>query len=237
MAPGRELDKQVAIVTGGTGALGQAISRRLLAAGAAVSIPFVVPEEAEALHNSLGGLARQQLQTTRTDVTDPHQFGMFVQGTLDRFRRVDILVNAVGGFEGGDLMSTTPETWQRMLTLNLTTCYIACRGTLPAMIQARAGRVVNIASRAVVPPQGGFLAYTVAKSGVIALTQALAEEARPYGITVNALLPSTMDTPANRRAMPEADPSRWISVESVAALVAFLAGPDAREVTGSLIMT
>jgi NAD(P)-dependent dehydrogenase (short-subunit alcohol dehydrogenase family) len=237
MAASRDFDKQVAIVSGGTGALGQAVSRCLLTAGAAVSIPFVIPQEAEALRDSLEGPDRQRLHTVATDVADPDRFEAFVQDTLKRFGRIDILVNAVGGFEAGDLVATPLPTWQRMLTLNLTTCYIGCRGVLPAMMQGRAGRIINIASRAVVPPRGGFLAYTVAKAGVIALTQALAEEARPYGITVNAVLPSTMDTPANRQAMPDADRSQWVSVESVAEVVAFLAGPESRHVTGTLVLT
>jgi NAD(P)-dependent dehydrogenase (short-subunit alcohol dehydrogenase family) len=227
---------QVAVVTGGTGALGQAISRRLLAEGVAVCIPYVVQDEADALHGVLEVPQRQRLHMVAADVSNTGQFEAFVKDTLDRFGHVDILVNAVGGFEGGDLVSTTPETWQRMLALNLTTCFIGCRGVLPAMVKARSGRIINVASRAVVPPRAGFLAYTVAKAGVIALTQALAEEARPHGITVNAVLPSTMDTPANRQAMADADWSQWVPVHSVAGVVAFLAGPDSSHVTGALVM-
>jgi NAD(P)-dependent dehydrogenase (short-subunit alcohol dehydrogenase family) len=227
---------QVAVVTGGTGALGQAISRRLLADGAAVCIPYVVQDEADALRGVLEVPERQRLYTVAADVSNAGHFDAFVKDTLDRFGRVDILVNAVGGFEGGDLVATTPETWQRMLTLNLTTCFTGCRGVLPTMMKARSGRIINVASRAVVPPRAGFLAYTVAKAGVIALTQALAEEARPHGITVNAVLPSTMDTPANRQAMADADWSQWVPVQSVAAVVAFLAGPESSHVTGALIM-
>jgi len=103
------------------------------------------------------------------------------------------------------------------------------------MLRARSGRVITIASRAVVPPMAGFLAYTVAKAGIIALTLALAREVAPHGVTVNAVLPSTMDTPANRAAMPDADRSGWVSVDSVAAVVTLLAGDGARDVTGALI--
>lgn len=227
--------EKVAIVTGGTGALGQAIARRLLAGGAAVAVPFVVPAEAEALRASLPAPERDRLHAAPADVTDPAGVDGFVSGVLARHRRLDILVCAVGGFAVGDLVSTTPEGWHRMLTLNLTATYLACHAALPAMVRARSGRVITIASRAVVPPAGGFLAYTVAKSGVIALTQALAQEVRPHAITVNAVLPSTMDTPANRAAMPDADRSGWVSVDSVAAVVTFLAGEDARDVTGALV--
>jgi NAD(P)-dependent dehydrogenase (short-subunit alcohol dehydrogenase family) len=226
---------KVAIVTGGTGALGQAISRRFLAGGAGVAVPYVVPAEADALRGSLAVPERERLHAAPADVADPAVFAGFVADVLGRFGRADVLVCAVGGFEGGDLVSTTPETWNRMLALNLTSAYVACHAVLPAMIRAGAGRVVTVASRAVLPPAGGFLAYTVAKSGVIALTQALAQEVRPHGITVNAVLPSTMDTPANRKAMPDADRSGWVSVDSVAGVIAFLAGDAARDITGALV--
>ncbi|MBI3628330.1 MAG: SDR family oxidoreductase, partial [Candidatus Rokubacteria bacterium] len=215
-----DFDKKVAIVTGGTGALGQAVSRRLLAGGAAVAVPYAVPAEADALRDALAPSERERLLAAPADVTDPVAAERFAADVLARFGRLDVLVCAVGGFAPGDLVSTPPATWHRMLALNLTSAYAACRAALPAMIRARAGRVVIVASRAVQPPAGGFLAYTVAKSGALALTQALAQEVRPHGITVNAVLPSTMDTPANRRAMPDADRSGWVSVDSVAGVIA-----------------
>jgi NAD(P)-dependent dehydrogenase (short-subunit alcohol dehydrogenase family) len=103
------------------------------------------------------------------------------------------------------------------------------------MLDAGRGRIVNVASRSVVPPAGGFLAYTVAKSGVIALTQALAQEVRGRGVTINAVLPSTMDTEANRRAMPNADRKGWVTPESVARAILFLTSDAAADVTGTLL--
>jgi len=129
------------------------------------------------------------------DGTDERAFAGFVADLLARHQRLDVLVNTVGGFAGGDLASTSLAEWRRILDLNLTSAVIGCRTVLPAMRAARRGRIVNVASRAVVPPLGGFIAYTVSKSAVIALTQALAQEERPHGIAVNAVLPSTMDTP------------------------------------------
>jgi NAD(P)-dependent dehydrogenase (short-subunit alcohol dehydrogenase family) len=229
------LDDIVAIVTGGTGALGQAISRLMLARGARVCVPFVVHEEAAALRASLAEPERQRLHAAQADVTAPARVDAFVTEVVDRFGRIDALINGVGGFAGGDLVATTPDLWNRMLTLNLTSAYVATHAVLPVMLRARAGRVISIGSRAVVPPAGGFIAYTVAKAGVIALTQALAKEVRSHGITANAVLPSTMDTPANRAAMPDADRSQWVSVESVAEVVVFLTGPVARDINGALI--
>ena len=228
--PGR-----VAIVAGGTGALGQSICLAFLSAGHTVCVPFAVPEETEALRARLGPAEAPRLDAAACDVTDETAVNRFVAGVVERHGRVDVLVNAVGGFTGGDLASTSLTEWNRMLTLNLNTAVLGCRAVLPAMTRAGRGRIVNIASRAVVPPQGGFIAYTVSKSAVITLTQALAQEVRAHGITVNAVLPSTMDTPANRQAMPEADRASWVSTDAVALVVAFLASDAAEAVSGAAV--
>lgn len=225
----------VAVVTGGTGALGQAITATLLESGAVVAIPYAVAEERAALEAQLAPDRRARLLAIPADVTDEAAVGKFVQAVRERHGRVDALVNAVGGFAGGDLVSTSRSEWERMMALNLTSAVIACRAVLPGMIAAGSGRIVSIASRAVIPPQGGFIAYTVSKAAIITLTQALAQEVRGYGITVNAVLPSTMDTPANRRAMPDADRSGWVSTADVAAVVAFLLSERAAAVTGAAV--
>jgi NAD(P)-dependent dehydrogenase (short-subunit alcohol dehydrogenase family) len=228
--PGR-----VAIVAGGTGALGQSICLAFLSVGHTVCVPFAVPEETEALRARLGPAEAPRLDAAACDVTDEAAVNRFVAGVVERHGRVDVLVNAVGGFAGGDLASTSLTEWNRMLTLNLNTAVLGCRAVLPEMTRAGRGRIVNIASRAVVPPQGGFIAYTVSKSAVITLTQALAQEVRAHGITVNAVLPSTMDTPANRQAMPEADRASWVSTDAVALVVAFLASDAAEAVSGAAV--
>jgi len=226
---------RVAIVTGGTGALGQAITANLLESGAIVAIPYAVAEERATLEGQLAPDRRARLLAIAADVTDEAAVGKFVQAVRDRHGRVDAIVNAVGGFAGGDLVSTSLLEWERMMNLNLTSAVIACRAVLPGMIAAASGRIVNIASRAVIPPQGGFIAYTVSKTAVITLTQALAQEVKRHGITVNAVLPSTMDTPANRRAMPDADRSGWVGTADVARVVAFLLSEQATAVTGAAV--
>jgi NAD(P)-dependent dehydrogenase (short-subunit alcohol dehydrogenase family) len=154
---------------------------------------------------------------------------------MARHRRLDALVNTVGGFAGGALLDTEERAWDGMLTLNLRSAYLCCRAALPPMLAAGRGRIVNVASRSVVPPTGGFVAYTVSKAGVIALTQALAHEVRARGVTVNAVLPSTMDTEANRRAMPDADRSGWVTPDSVARAILFLMSDAAADVSGTLL--
>lgn len=225
---------RVVVVSGGTGALGQSVTLRFLSEGATVCIPFAVPAERDALTARIGAADRSRVVLVEADVTNEASFERFVRGVLDGQGRIDALVNGVGGFAGGDLIATPLAEWQRVMSLNLTSAVIGCRAVLPAMTAAASGRIVNIASRAVVPPSGGFIAYTVSKAAVITLTQALAREVQ-RGITVNAVMPSTMDTPGNRTAMPDADRSDWVSTDAVADVIAYLASERAGAVSGAAI--
>ena len=226
---------RVALVTGGSGALGQAITQRFLREGAVVCVPYIVDKERARLEASVSGEAKARLVLERCDVADDAAMARLADSLRARHGRIDVLVSAVGGFAMGDLVHTDRATWDAQLTLNLTTAYVAARAVVPAMLEAGAGRVVAVASRAVVPPAGGFIAYTVAKAGVIAFVQALAVETRGKGVTVNAVLPSTMDTPANRAAMPDSDRKGWVPVEGVADAIAYLVGESAGHVTGALL--
>jgi NAD(P)-dependent dehydrogenase (short-subunit alcohol dehydrogenase family) len=229
------LDGRVAVVTGGTGALGQAITLRFLADGAVVTVPYAVEAERERLAKRVAAGDRTRLALERVDVTDLAAMTRFVEGVVSGRGKVDILVAGVGGFTGGSLLETDRATWDRMLDLNLTSAFSAAKAVLPTMVRAGYGRVVVVASRAVVTPAAGFIAYTVAKAGVIAFTQALAQETRDHGITVNAVLPSTMDTDANRAAMPDGDRKGWVPVEAVADGIAVLAREASGHITGTLL--
>jgi NAD(P)-dependent dehydrogenase (short-subunit alcohol dehydrogenase family) len=226
---------RVAIVTGGAGALGLSVTRRFLGAGAVVAIPYVVPAEADALRTAIAADQAARLVAEHVDVMDETALGGFVERVRARHRRIDVLVNLVGGFAGGDLAATSLVEWRRLMDLNLTSVVVACRAVLPEMTRARYGRIVNVASRAVLAPSGGFIAYTVGKAAVMTLTQALAQEVRAQGVTVNAVAPSTMDTPGNRQAMPDADRSTWVSTDAVAAAIAFLASEEAGGVSGAVV--
>lgn len=226
---------RVAIVTGGTGALGQAVTLRLLAGGASVAVPSIVKAEEDQLRARVPAAARDRLLIAEADVVDEASLTRFTETVLARHGRADILVCLVGGFAGGALVETDRATWDRMLAMNLTSAFTACRAVVPRMLAGGHGRVVLTASRAVLPPGAGVFAYTVSKAAVVAFTQALAAETRGRGVTVNAVAPSTMDTPANRAAMPDGDRAAWVSVESVAETIAFLAGEGAGHVTGSVI--
>ncbi|HEX3175164.1 MAG TPA: SDR family NAD(P)-dependent oxidoreductase [Methylomirabilota bacterium] len=226
---------RVVVVTGGSGALGQAITRRFLDEGATVCVPWVVEQERDRLARSVGAEAAGRLVLERCDVLDDAAIARLVDGLVARHRRLDVLVSAVGGFAMGELVQTDRALWDKMLTLNLTSAYVVARAALPHMLTVGAGRIIAVASRAVVPPTGGFIAYTVAKAGVVAFVQALAAETRDRGVTVNAVLPSTMDTPANRAAMPSVDPKTWVPVDDVAGAIAFLAAESSGHVSGTLL--
>jgi NAD(P)-dependent dehydrogenase (short-subunit alcohol dehydrogenase family) len=234
MSPG-PLANRVAIVTGGSGALGQAVTLRLLADGATVWVPYIVESERDRLLDRAGGSAEGRLFMTEVDVTDLDAMTELATAIRTRHGCLDLLVAGVGGFAGGGLLDTSRTTWDRMLELNLTSVFVGTRAVAPVMAQAGRGRIVVVASRAVVPPAAGFIAYTTAKAGAIAFVQALAVELRGRGVAVNAVLPSTMDTPANRAAMPDVDPASWVPVESVADAIAFLLRDESAHVTGTLL--
>ena len=226
---------RTAIVTGGSGALGQAITLRLLQDGLSVSVPWIVDAERDRLESRVPADARSRVSIERCDVLDPGALAALVARTEEKLGPPDVLVTVVGGFAGGSLVETDLAAWETQMRLNLTSTFLAARAVVPGMLSRGHGRIITIASRAVVPPAAGFIAYTVSKAGVIALTQALAEETRGKGVTVNTVLPSTMDTPANRAAMPDANFSKWTPVERVAEAIVFLARPEAGSVTGSLV--
>jgi len=226
---------RVALVTGGSGALGQAIVHRFLHEGDIVCVPWIVEAERARLEGSLEATTRGRVMLERCDVSDEAAMARLAATVVDKHHGLDVLVTGVGGFAGGSLVETDRATWDTMLALNLTTAFTAARAVVPHMLTAGGGRVVMIASRAVVPPAGGFIGYTVAKAGVIALMQALSQEVKARGVTVNAVAPSTMDTPANRAAMPNVDPKTWVPVTAVADAVAALAAESAGHVTGTLL--
>ena len=232
---GATLRDRVVLVTGGTGALGAAVVLGALEAGAIAVATYRDARDRDALTARTPEADRGRLHAIEADVTAADGARRLVDAVTARHARLDALVNTVGGFAGGDLLATDERAWDAMLTLNLRSAYLCCRAALPVMSAAGRGRIINVGSRSVVPPGGGFIAYTVAKSGVIALTQALAQEVRGRGVTVNAVLPSTMDTEANRRAMPAADRRGWVSPESVARAILFLASDAAADVTGTLL--
>ena len=159
-----------------------------------------------------------------------------VEKVLETAGRLDVLAHLVGGFaSGGTVAETDEETWRRVLELNLTTANRMFRAALPPMIEARRGRIIAVGSKAGLEPAAGLGAYCASKAALHALVRCTAAEVSSLGITANAVLPSVIDTPANRAAMPSADTSKWVRSETIAALVGWLASDEAADVNGALI--
>jgi NAD(P)-dependent dehydrogenase (short-subunit alcohol dehydrogenase family) len=216
---------RVVLVSGGGGALGAAVVEAFAAADARVAVVDRVAYRGAAQVHAVVGA-----------VTDEAGARAAVAEVVARHGRVDVLVNLVGGFAAGLPLAEVPvATWQHMMTLNLDSAFHMCRAALASMTEHKWGRIVNIGSRAAVEPMPQGVAYAVSKAAVVALTRNLAAEVKDFGITVNCILPSIIDTPANRNAMPDADFARWPKAEQLARIIMFLSSDDAAIVSGAAL--
>jgi len=216
---------RVIAITGGHGALGRAVLEAALAAGLKVAV----------IDHAMGHpVPEGVLEVGGVDLTDATQAEAAIAAVIGRFGRLDALLNIAGGFVWQTTYDAEPA-WDRMHALNVTTALNAVRAALPHLKASPEGRIVNIGSAAALKPAAGMGAYGAAKAGVHALTQALAEEVKDTTVTVNAVLPSIIDTPANRKDMPDADPAKWVAPTDLAAVILFLASPESRAMTGALV--
>jgi NAD(P)-dependent dehydrogenase (short-subunit alcohol dehydrogenase family) len=221
---------RVAMVTGGTGALGSAVVLDLAGSGARVAVPYTADEHWAALE-SHAGAAREQLWGAKADLTKAAAVERFVADVMERWGRVDFLICIAGGFAAGKIHETSEENWDRMFNLNLRTVYLAAHAAVPVMIQQNYGRIITTSSGAILNGGGaGIAAYAISKGAVRQLTEILANELRGYNIHAHCILPGTMDTPANRRDMPKADRSQWVTTAEVARVIRFLLSDDASAV-------
>ncbi len=226
---------RVAVITGGTGGLGRAVTLGFLKAGATVVTTYVVPAEQDRLQKEAAPY-RARLACRNVDVTDEGGVTRFAEETIAQQGRVDVLINIVGGYVGGKAVwETDLATWNHMMTLNLTSAYLCAKAIVPHMIKRNRGWIVNVASRAGLKGDAGAAAYAASKAGDLVLTQSLAEEVKPYRINVNAVLPSIIDTEANRRVMPGADHAGWPQPEAIAKVILFLCSEDAEVIHGASI--
>jgi NAD(P)-dependent dehydrogenase (short-subunit alcohol dehydrogenase family) len=224
-----DFQSRVAIVTGGSGALGSAVSADLLANGARVAVPYAAEEHWAALY-SRAGAGRERLWGGKVDLTKAAAVERFAADVAERWGRIDFLVCIVGGFAAGKIHETSEESWDRMFDLNLRTVYLALHAAVPAMIRQNFGRIITISSGAILNGGAGIAAYAISKGAVRELTEILANELKDYDIHAHCVMPGTMDTEANRRAMPHADSSQWVKTEDVARVVHFLLSDDSHAV-------
>jgi NAD(P)-dependent dehydrogenase (short-subunit alcohol dehydrogenase family) len=216
-------------ITGASGVLGSAVARAAAEQGARLAlIDFAKAAPAEPAGPDvlfLGGV----------DLTEANAAGAAVDAAVERFGGLDVLLNIAGGFAWGKHEGSLVETWHRLFLMNVQTAANASRAAIPHLRRSAAGRIVNVGANAALKASLGMGAYAASKAGVHSLTQALAEELKADGVTVNAVLPSILDTPTNRADMPKADVSAWVRPEELAAVMLFLSSEEASGVTGALI--
>jgi len=230
-----DFSTRVALVTGAAGNLGSAVAHKLRAAGAQL---VLVDHESDRLPRLFPDLAAPPAHflANGVDLTDAEAVEAMVAEALARLGRIDLLVNAAGGWQGGSPVYETPlETWDLLLDLNARSVFLTCRAVVPAMLERGYGKIVNVAARSGLSGDARNGVYAASKSAVIRLTESLAAELKAKGLNVNCVLPGTIDTPQNREAMPKADHSRWVPPEAIADVILFLASDAAWPVNGAAV--
>jgi NAD(P)-dependent dehydrogenase (short-subunit alcohol dehydrogenase family) len=230
-----KFDGKVVLVAGGTGGLGHAVTLAFLEAGANVVVTYRVPEEFEAL-KSAAGRNEANLEGHAVDITDEIAVRQLVERIIGKHRQLDAMVNTVGGYRGGTkLWDLETKVFDQMLALNLRAGYALSRAAVRAMLREGHGAIVNVAAKAAFDHAGGAAAYAASKSAAVALMDSLAADLKGSGVRVNSILPSIIDTEANRKAMPTVDFSKWPKPEEIARVILFLCSDDARVVHGATI--
>jgi NAD(P)-dependent dehydrogenase (short-subunit alcohol dehydrogenase family) len=226
---------KIILVAGGTGGLGKAISLAFLNSGAHVAVTYLRKEELAALQAGAGERSAY-LSGYLVDVTEDGPVRAAVEGIVASHGRIDVLVNAVGGYAGGvQLWETDPKVFSQMLDLNLRSGYLLARNVVPLMLKQGGGAIVNIAAKAAFDHAAGASAYAASKAAAVAMMDSLAEDLKGTNVRVNSILPSIIDTSANRRAMPNADFSKWPKPEEIAQVILFVCGEEARLIHGASI--
>ena len=223
---------RVVAVTGAFGVLGEVVATAAAAQGARLALIEHAPRPPEGLVEACGA---QTLVVAGVDLADPAAAQSARDQAADRFGGLDALINIAGGFRWQTVEAGDPAQWDRRFAMNLKTALNASRAALPLLKASPAGRIVNVGAAGALKAAAGMGAYAAAKAAVHKLTESLAEELKADGITVNAVLPSIIDTPANRADMPDADFAAWVAPADLAAVILFLASESARAVTGALV--
>lgn len=226
---------KVVLVAGGTGGLGRAVSRAFLQEGAKVVATYRKQEEFAALQSAAAANA-PALEGCLVDVTDEHAVADFVAGLLSRHGQLDAVVNTIGGYAGGiKLWELETKVFDTMLSLNLRSGFILARAVLPVMLKQRHGSLVNVAAKAAFDHAAGASAYAASKAAALALMDSLAADTIGAGVRVNSILPSIIDTAANRQAMPGADFASWPKPEDIAEVILFLSSNAAKTIHGAAV--
>ena len=230
-----KFEGRVVLVAGGTGGLGRAVTLAFLEEGAKVIATYRKQEELDTL-KIRAGVNTVQLEGVAVDVTDEAAVRQLIEKIVGKYRRLDTMVNTVGGYAGGTkLWELETKVFDQMLALNLRSGYALSRAAVRAMLKEGHGAIVNVASKAAVDHAGGAAAYAASKSAAVALLDSLAADLQGSGVRANTVLPSIIDTEANRKAMPKADFAKWPKPEEIARVILFLCSDDARVIHGAAI--
>lgn len=221
---------QVVIVTGAAGSLGQAVSQAFWEAGAKL---VLLDLHQDALDKHFADWDTARCLTCATDLTQAESVQAAIDKALAQFAQIDVLANVAGAFRMGPKLHETPlEDWDFMLNVNAKSVFLMSRAVVPHMLSREQGKIVNVAARVAVAGKGKMSPYVVSKTAVLRLTESLSAEVKAQGINVNSILPGTIDTPANRADMPDADFSQWVAPADLANAILFLASPAARAIHG-----
>jgi NAD(P)-dependent dehydrogenase (short-subunit alcohol dehydrogenase family) len=229
------MSAQVVLVAGGTGGLGRAVTLAFLEQGFNVTVTYRDENELSEL-KTLAGTHISHLEAYSTDVTDEAAVQELVDAIVAKNSRLDVLVNTVGGYAGGiKLWELDTKTFDRMFTLNVRSGFVLSKAVVKQMLKQNSGAIINIAAKAAFDHAAGASAYAASKAAAVALMDSLAADLRGTGVCVNSILPSIIDTPMNRKAMPDADFSSWPKPEDIARVILFLASEEAKLIHGAAI--
>lgn len=228
-------DSPIILITGAAGNLGTAVAHAFAQTGARLALAELHQERMDATVRAVG-LSADQVLTTIVDVTNAASVAAWVEAVRARWGRADGLVNIAGGFKAGKPVHEMEEAdWDFMFNLNARSTFLTCRAVVPLLLEGGGGKIVNVSARAGLAGGKNSAAYGASKAAVLRLTESLSAELREKNINVNAVLPSIIDTPQNRAAMPTADPTKWVPPEDLANVIVFLASEQARAIHGAII--
>lgn len=228
-----DFSKKVVFIAGGTGALGRMLVKKFIDSGAVTLSSFLNEKEAEKLK-----MENPKVELIKLDMLLEEQLLKTIPQLVRRFGTIDILVNVVGGYLGGKSVIDLAETeWDAMMNLNLKSAFLISKHVIPVMKSGNGGNIIHISSRTGQKSEGGDSAYAASKAGLIRFVESAAQEFKDSNININCVLPTVIDTEANRKAMPHADFSKWLSTEDLANTILFLCSSGGRVINGSAIPT
>ena len=228
------MNGKVVVVTGGTGYLGSSVCKAFAEAGATVVAVYLLDREIPYFEKVLGTLGKN-VTLLKANVPEAGEMDRVAKEILTRLKRIDVLVNTVGGYMAGPLEETSSEDFDRAIALNLKSAFLASKAVVPSMRAAKGGAIVSVSSEAALQGDEESFLYSASKSGVNRLTESLARELKSVNVRVNCITPRIMDTPSNREAMPKANFAKWVKTDQVARVIRWLCSDDAAPITGAAI--